>query len=404
MRIEELADKARARGIRRIAYFHCDHFEPWGSGVNATSLRAVDRFRQMTERSPYGARLSLFYSTYNGYSLDDGHGQPNGECVPGDKIYFANHTHRTRADNTRIVQAIRPLVTELGHEMQLHVHHEWWTQNALNVESPIWKWVQAHSNHEMDERRLALFIKFACDTISAETGDVFGKWGFVHGNWALNASDDEICRIENEIDLMMQAGGFGDFTFPAGRRHCDPVGLDQPYTCLPEHGRKIYEKPESQPKTIGFGSHAMSDDRFFIWNSPIKAAQSSIDWYYAPNLKVFQDLDKLVGDWLEQSVCYGDTLFLKTHAHSMNHRYGLGTSDTPIPHAHPDIVRAFDHLMRVCDTGRIEFKLVTVNEVMHVLKAIDAAPSHDPRVIDAAFASFRKPDLRLTLEIGRAHV
>src|SRR5262249_28765815 len=79
-----------------------------------------------------------------------------------------------------------------------------------------------------------------------------------------------------------------------------------------------------------------------------------------------------------------DTLFLKTHSHSVNFRYRLGEEETPIPHVHPDVVKLFDLLLRVCDKSRIEFMPVTVNEAMEVLQAIDQASQQDPEVVRRA--------------------
>ena len=43
-----------------------------------------------------------------------------------------------------------------------------------------------------------------------------GCFAFIHGNWSLNnACGDKLCGVDNEIELLMDAGCYGDFTFPA---------------------------------------------------------------------------------------------------------------------------------------------------------------------------------------------
>jgi SAM-dependent methyltransferase len=387
MNISDLADVARRRGVRRILYFHTDHFEPWSLGITDDTVRAMDQFRELSRKSPYGCKQSLFYLTHNAHTLRDGD-DPTVVGPPGDRVGFHNHAHQSPETRKRMIDAIRPLVTEDGHEMHLHVHHERWTMNTLQTDSSVWHWVQEHSSPEQDEARFSAFIGVALDTIAQEVGFPLDRWAFVHGNWALNGSDDEICRIDAEMDLLMRAGCYGDFTFPAGRAHCDPA-MERPFTCLPIHVAKGYSEAQSEPIGIDFGSKAFADERFFIWNSRIKAGNSSIDWYYEPNLEKFRHQDQLVGSWLDESVVFGDTLFLKTHAHSVNYRYELWRDDRPIPHTHPAVVGAFDHLMRVCDDAKIEFRPHSANEIISILRAIDSERD-DPSVIDRALAEVER--------------
>ncbi|WP_422002547.1 methyltransferase domain-containing protein [Reyranella sp.] len=379
----DLADILRSRAIRCVYYFHADHFEPWSLGLNEKTARGVERFGEMSRKSPYGSRISLFYCPYVPYYLTPEGEKSPGRRVDGDSVTFGSRSSEQEAMAERV---IRPLMAAGGHEFHLHVHHEFWTRNESNFDNPVSRWVNANSTAALDERRLDLFFQLCKDVIARELGGPFDRWAFVHGNWALAASDPLICTIETELAMIMRHGGFGDFSFPAGRGYCDPK-LQAPFTCLPIDGKRGYDEPASDPRQIEAGSNALSADRFFIWNSPIKARYSSIDYYSEANRELFKDPSAVLAQWLGNSVSLGPDLFIKTHAHSMKWEYGISEDGSPIPHCHPDVVRIFDELMRVCDRAGVEFKPVTVNQVMDLVGAFDRGA--DPSAARAAW--YREP-------------
>lgn len=381
----DLADILKSRAIRSVYYFHTDHFEPWSLGLNEKTARGVERFDEMSRASPYGRKISIFYCPYVPYHLaPPGAGKVAGHRLEGDAVTFGVRSH----EQERLArQVIRPLMAAGGHEFHLHVHHEFWTRNESNFDNPVSHWVNANSTATLDERRLDLFFRLAGDVIAQELGVPFERWAFVHGNWALAASDPLICKIETELGMLMRHGGFGDFSFPAGRGYCDPTLL-APFTCLPIDGRRPYDNPASDPRRIEHGGKALDPGRFFIWNSPIKASYSSIDYYSAANRELFKDPAAIVAQWLGNSVSLGEALFIKTHAHSMKWEYKIGEDGSPIPHCHPDVVKVFAELLRACDRAAVEFKPVTVNEVMELIGAFDAG--RDMADVRAAWDKPRK--------------
>jgi SAM-dependent methyltransferase len=365
----DLADILKSRAIRSVYYFHTDHFEPWSLGLNEKTARGVERFGEMSRTSPYASKISIFYCPYVPYLLiPPGTGKVvAGHRIDGDGVTFGM---RSQEQEKLAQQVIRPLMATGAHEFHLHVHHEFWTRNESNFDNPVSRWVNANSTAALDERRLDLFFQLAKDVIARELGVPFEHWGFVHGNWALAASDPLICKIETELGMIMRHGGFGDFSFPAGRAYCDPR-LPAPFTCLPIDGKRPYDEPASDPRRIEHGSKALGPDRFFIWNSPIKAAYSSIDYYSPANRELLKDPAAFVAQWLGNSVSLGRSLFIKTHAHSMKWEYKISEDGSPIPHCHPDVVKVFEELLRACDRAGVEFKPVTVNEVMELIGAFD---------------------------------
>lgn len=378
----DLVGILKSRQIKRVHYFHADHFEPWSLGLNEKTARGVERMREMSRASPFGRKLSLFYCPYVPYHLDTGQaaGRPDGDAV-----IFGSRS----ADQERLArEVIRPLVGSDQHEMHLHVHHEFWTRNDSHFDNPVSRWVNANSTAEMDKARLDLFFTRCKEVIGNEIGASFDRWAFVHGNWALAASDPLICTIDNELSMIMRHGGFGDFSFPAGRGYCDPKLL-APFTCLPLDRTRAYDDPASDPCPIEAGTRTLKPDRFFIWNSPIKARYSSIDYYSEANRELFKTPDRIIAEWLNGSVSFGSDLFIKTHAHSMKWEYKISEAGSPIPHCYPDVVKVFEQLLRICDQAGVEFRPVTVDEVMVWLHSFDA---NEP-VTQSAKERTRQPPL-----------
>jgi hypothetical protein len=379
MSIVDLSNILKSRQIRSVYYFHADHFEPWSLGINEKTAKGVERMREMSAASPFARKMSLFYCPFVPYNVDLSKGKSAaGYRADGDSVVFGPRS----VDQERLArEVIRPLIVTDQHEMHLHVHHEFWTRNDSNFDAVVSRWVNANSTAELDEKRLDLGFRVFKEVVSKDIGEPFDRWAFVHGNWALAGSDPLICKIESELRMIMRHGGFGDFSFPAGRGYCDPR-LPAPFTCLPIDVKRAYDDPASQPLPIGSG--ALKPGRFFIWNSPIKANFSSLDYYSAPNRDLFKEPGRVLAEWITDSVSFGSDLFIKTHAHSMKWEYEIFQPDSRIPHCYPDVVAIFEELLRVCDRSGVEFRPVTVNEVMVLLKSYDEAGTSSSSVTPGA--------------------
>lgn len=376
MAIDNLVDILKRRNITSIGYFHTDHFEPWSKGTGPQCRNGVRRFQEQTARSRFGRRISLFYLDFIPAMLVE---PGDTRALAGDRIGFGSISD---ADWPEVCNVIRPIEQESDHEFHLHVHHERWVRNTGNYDKSMSDWINEHSTPAMDSQRLDRFVGITLNSISAQIGRPMRDWAFVHGNWALNGSDASICMIEDEIDILMRHGCWGDFTFPAGRGHCDPTMLHEPYGCRPAHGLKVYDTPASDPRPIERGVPIHGDGRFLIWASRIKASHSSLDYYSEANRTLFRTPERMVEVWLRDSVVIDGRLFVKTHAHSLKWEYDIGGSDAPVPHCHPEVVGVFDLFQRVADQAGLPIDLMTVNEVRKWL-AVAPARNQAPQATTA---------------------
>ena len=59
------------------------------------------------------------------------------------------------------------------------------------------------------------------------------RFGFVHGNWALDNSiiknGKNMCGVNNELTILKSLGCFADFTFPATGTMAQPMKINSIY-------------------------------------------------------------------------------------------------------------------------------------------------------------------------------
>lgn len=392
----ELAD----RGVTRLDYFHCDHFEPWRWGIRSSGTDEILRFNELTQALWYTKRLTLFYLPHVPYILFDGDPPDNMYVVPGDRIGFPEET----ADQTALCQEALTALVSSGHEIQLHVHHEGFTRSDVGHYPRAREWLSAHSSEEMDEARLELALRLYLTRVRAHTGLPFARWHFVHGNWALNASDPGICRVHDEIRILQGLGCAGDFTFPAGRSIADPFCSDTPYTVVPVAAPKGYDTPQADPLPLD-DPRSREPGRFFIWNSKVKHPFTSIDYSSLAMRRAYWEPEDIAVRWLRGAPVFGDRAFLKTYAHSMSSYYWEKLRLPIIPHHWPSVQIVFEMLGEACASRGIEFHLTTAGEVYEylmtgeqpvALSSIDVS-DFDPRYVEPESHARGRPADEATL-------
>ena len=361
-----LAEILRRREIRGVTWFHTDHWEPWGSGVNDTASRRVESFLRQAKASPLAGNMTLFYLSGSRYRLKD---RSNPALADDGELLEA--VHRSDAEQRRVQSLIGELASQTKVEFQLHLHHEHLVGSDGNW-SDLHRKIKALTDPEQDERRIHFLLCNDLAILRRDTGALHERWAFVHGLWALNGSDRTVCQIDNEIEILMSHGCWGDFSFPAGRSHCDPRILEQPYTCKPFMAPKGYDDPRCEPIAVDAGAGSLRADRFLIWNSKAKHDVCSIDYRPDQPFELEKRAGHIVSSWLCNCPVIDQVLYIKTHAHSMVAAYHEEGNRIPLATSGSETI--FDLLRRACDGAGIELKLATVNEVIDTLREIDKRP------------------------------
>ncbi len=354
----------RAEGVRKIRYFHCDHFEPWRQGVLQNHADELAMFAEQMNALWYTQRLTLFYKPYVGYSFYKDGVPDDVSAVPGEPIGFP----RLSEEAEKIAKAGMAPLMRHDHEIQLHVHHEGYTLSDVNHLPALRDWLTKHGTEAADGERLSLAISRHLEQARKDTGAKLDRWAFVHGNWALNGSDPRICRIPDEIIRLQALGCLADFTFPAGRRTVDPTLFREPYSIIPSRTLRCYDLQDSDPRSMT-DPKAVNEARFFVWNSAQRHPTLSLDLYSKGVRKQFEDCDALIDQWICRSPIFDDALYIKTYAHSMHIHYFEDEDETIVPLAKAPVRDMFERLRDMAGTAGLEVELITAMEARDTLMA-----------------------------------
>jgi hypothetical protein len=392
--VRELAQRLRRLELDSLVYFHADHFEPWRSvdgriaAVGSQTVESVHEFLRDCERIDFARRLTLFYKPHLNYALRRDPGLTRAH--PEDLVAFLP---RTEAEERFGRAAMHSVAAMSRHEIQLHIHHEYYTSSTSHTDSVAVEWFRTALGKELDDRRLELAIKLIREIIKQETGLMPEEWFFVHGQWSLNASDESACNITNEIEVLMRSGCRGDFTFPAGRAHTDPR-IKVPYFCAPVNARKAYDLAEAAPE-IAWGNGAAHGRKFFIWSCPAPSLHCSID-YMSKSSRRHLDNTKVAAEALiNGSYCEGRCLFVKTHAHSMHSDYFRYAKKPIFPHLYPATQTLLGVLFDAASYAGLEVKFSTASEVYRMVTTAAMRPEAD------LAATYLNDSVRSRLVLGK---
>ncbi len=99
-----------------------------------------------------------------------------------------------------VVERLAALCREGFGEVEMHLHHD-----ADTAETLAKKLEQAKAD----------FARHGLLSREQATGGV--RFGFIHGNWALDNArrDGKWCGVNNELDVLRRAGCYADFTLPS---------------------------------------------------------------------------------------------------------------------------------------------------------------------------------------------
>jgi hypothetical protein len=372
----DLRDAYLRRGVKRVVYFHCDHWEPWramprSDAICAENAAEVVRFTDVANSIDFARKLTLFYKCTVNYVFDHDSSTSEGQKVhPDDGIRF---THRPERWMSVATGALGYVARSSAMDTQVHIHHENVTYNTDHKKPEVVAYFDTARARHFEEERFDLLLKLALRSIEEETGRKLPRWFFVHGHWGLNASDPAVCHLTREIAILRANGCLGDFTVPSGRPVVNPR-LEVPYFVTPTDAPKGYDLQEAGPELAYGNKTARERGKFLIWSSVIKHRGASLD-YYAPWLrKRLDDIDALAHEYIAQSYLIDGTLFIKTHAHSMHPNYYEDTRLAIFPHAYPPIQNLLSVLFEAAANAGAEVSFLTASDVYDLMVTANYAP------------------------------
>ena len=372
--VRELAARLRDMDVASLVYFHTDHFEPWrpvggAPAVGPGIVDAIGDFCRVTERIDFARRLTLFYKPHLNYALRTGDDLLRAD--PRDLVGFlprAEHEERFGREAMREVASS-------AHDVQIHIHHEYYTATTAHTDPEAIAWFAGPLGHALDRQRLELAIRLNRGIVASETGRSTTRWFFVHGHWALNGSDDTSCTITDEIDILLRNGCRGDFTFPAGRKHVNPR-IEVPYFCRPFDAPKGYDRPDAEPE-IAVGNAAAAARKFFIWASPASYRHCSLDYLSPGTRRHIENTEKAARELIDNAYVADRRLFIKTHSHSMHPYYFEHARAAVFPHQYPPTQTLLSVIFEAAALAGLDVQLRTAPEVYDLLVTAETKPEVD---------------------------
>lgn len=203
-----------------------------------------------------------------------------------------------------------------------------------------------------------------------------GCFGFIHGNWSLdNARGDHFCGVNNELDLLLEAGCYADFTFPALFSTCQPSLTNCIYYAKDDPRPKSYDR--GRPMTVG---GLQGDDELMIFQGPLTINWR--DWHFKwhPRFESgeingdgTQSQERRIDSWVRQRIHLPgrpDWVFVKVFCHGGQDCMHIVGEQTD---------RMFSYLEeRYNDGTRYQLHYVTAREAYNIAKAAEAGCEGNP--------------------------
>jgi hypothetical protein len=326
-------------GTRHVMIAVCDHFEPF-HGVDKKA--ALDRVQ--TWRRDFATLAGEFR---------DADGQPP-------KHSFFYPVEQYDAD---VVGALADLCHATGSETEVHLHHD--NDTAENLR---------HTLEEAKER-LAGHGLLSRDASGAL------RYGFIHGNWALDDSHPHgrHCGVRGELQVLRDTGCYADFTLPSAPNRTQTSAINSIY----------YAQSTSAPKSHNNGRRVRSDrvpqkaaaDELLIVQGPLALNWQRKKFGFLPRVEN-GDLTALnpptkerLRLWLDCRISVEgrpNWLFIKLHTH------GAKPENTRMLLGEP--MRAFHGSLAdlAATDSSIRFHYVTAREMVNILHAAEDGHSGEP--------------------------
>ncbi|MEI8108357.1 MAG: hypothetical protein WCI46_11105 [Verrucomicrobiota bacterium] len=329
------------QGVEHLLITVCDHFEPF-HGVEAP--HALARVKQWhRDFTPITAEFH------------DSNGQP-----PKHTFFYPIEQY-----HPQVLQALAELCSATKSETEIHLHHD--RDHADNLRLTLNQGMENFAKHGLLSRD--------------STGKI--RYGFIHGNWALDNSHPtgQNCGVTNELQVLIDTGCYADFTMPSAPHPTQTQTINSLYyaqaSTTPKshnHGRPVRALPHHQPA---------SPDELLIVQGPLALNWNRRKYGILPRIEN-SDLTganpptiNRLRVWQKAGItvkgCPNWT-FIKLHTH------GANPKNSPMLLGQP--MRQFHQSLRqLADTHpHLHFHYLTAREMVNVLHAAEQGHSDNPHL------------------------
>lgn len=309
----------------------CDHFEPLYN--KADQNQGLQRIKTWVESYP---SIAAKYKDSNGISPKHNFFYPIEEYQPEYLDLLAELCHKGYG------------------EVEVHLHHN--NDTADNLRKTL-----------LDYKKI-LVERHGLLSKDKTTGGI--KYGFVHGNWALDNSrpDGRWCGINNELDILRETGCYADFTMPSAPDPTQTTKINSIYYAIDNP-----QMPKSHNSGIDVMEGKGSQKGLLMVQGPLMLNWKSRKWGIFPRIEngsigfdnpVNLDRIKL---WIDAGIHVVDKpeyIFIKIHTHGcqeMNMNYLLRDG----------LDNLFYMFSDYCKKQNYELHFVTAREMVNIIRAFE---------------------------------
>lgn len=178
----------------------------------------TDHFEPGWNNPPYSIELNRVKQWVDNYPKVASEFSDSDRRFPQHTFFYPEEEYRPEH-----LTALAKLCKDGFAEVEVHLHHAHDTSKGFK---------------EKIERCRDNFAKHGLLSRDKMTKAV--RFGFIHGNWALNNSrfDDRWCGVDNELGILKTAGCYADFTLPSAPDISQTSKINSIYYAKDHPGRK----------------------------------------------------------------------------------------------------------------------------------------------------------------------
>ncbi len=295
-----------------VFFCFCDHYEPlWNNG------NGLQRIRYWREHYPSRFR--------------DVDGRP-----PQHTFFYPAEEYRPE-----LLDSVAQFCRQGYGEVEIHLHHD--NDTAENLRATLNDFKSKLAGHGFLSQ---------------------GRYGFIHGNWALDNSrrDGRWCGVNNELQVLRETGCYADFTLPSAPSDCQTRTVNSIYYATDDPTRP---KSHDTGPPVRVGGQATGD--LMIVQGPLALNWGRRKIENADVAGYSPATPDRVALWMKQRISVvgkPDWVFVKVHTHGCQERnFGAVLDGT---------------LHEMLAKLPVKLQYVTAREVYNLVKAAEAGRTGEP--------------------------
>jgi hypothetical protein len=316
----------------------CDHFEPFHDASRAEALRRVHE---------WSARFPELSARFR-----DADGRPSAHT-----FFYPIEQY-----DEEILEELAALGRRAHTEVEIHLHHD--RDTAAGLRQTLAEGKQHLLHHGLLSRDSAGAVRFA----------------FIHGDWALDDShpSGRHCGVRNELDVLRQAGCYGDFTMPSAPSPTQTRTINSIYYAADTPAPKSHDR--GLPLRVG-SPLGPDDGRLLMVQGPLGLNWRRRKFGVLPRLENGEvsganppTVDRL-RLWLDLRVHVlgrPEWVVVKLHTHGALPRNMTALLGEPLAEFYGSLPEVNHH------GNRLRYHFVTARELTNVVLAAEAGHSGDP--------------------------